>query len=354
MDILSQMQLQNHEQVNFFHDPKTNLKAIIAIHSTELGPSLGGCRMMEYESEQNALFDVLRLAKGMTYKSAIAGLKLGGGKSVIIGNSKTDKTDELLEKFGEFIDSLGGRYITAEDMGMNVKDMEIIKRKTNHVTGLAKDLGGSGDPSEVTSYGTYMGILSAVKFKLNKDNLDGLSIMVQGLGNVGIKLIAYLAKHDINLFVSDIDADKVSDCVSSFGATPIAEKDVYDLDANIYCPCAVGATVNDKTIDRLNFDIIAGAANNVLENYEKHGNILFRKNILYAPDYVINAGGVINIYNELGEYNKIDVFKQVEKIYDNLLNIFVESEKQNIATNIVSDLLAEKIINEHKNDKIRI
>ncbi len=354
MDILNQMQLENHEQVNFFHDPKTNLKAIIAIHSTELGPSLGGCRMMEYESEQNALFDVLRLAKGMTYKSAIAGLKLGGGKSVIIGNSKTDKTDELLEKFGEFIDSLGGRYITAEDMGMNVKDMEIIKRKTNHVTGLAKDLGGSGDPSEVTSYGTYMGILSAVKFKLNKDNLDGLSIMVQGLGNVGIKLIAYLAKHDINLFVSDIDADKVSDCVSSFGATPIAEKDVYDLDANIYCPCAVGATVNDKTIDRLNFDIIAGAANNVLENYEKHGNILFRKNILYAPDYVINAGGVINIYNELGEYNKIDVFKQVEKIYDNLLNIFVESEKQNIATNIVSDLLAEKIINEHKNDKIRI
>ena len=354
MDILNQMQLENHEQVNFFHDPKTNLKAIIAIHSTELGPSLGGCRMMEYESEQNALFDVLRLAKGMTYKSAIAGLKLGGGKSVIIGNSKTDKTDELLEKFGEFIDSLGGRYITAEDMGMNVKDMEIIKRKTNHVTGLAKDLGGSGDPSEVTSYGTYMGILSAVKFKLNKDNLDGLSILVQGLGNVGMKLIAYLAKHDINLFVSDIDADKVSDCVSSFGATPIAEKDVYDLDANIYCPCAVGATVNDKTIDRLNFDIIAGAANNVLENYEKHGNILFRKNILYAPDYVINAGGVINIYNELGEYNKIDVFKQVEKIYDNLLNIFVESEKQNIATNIVSDLLAEKIINEHKNDKIRI
>ena len=354
MDILNQMQLENHEQVNFFHDPKTNLKAIIAIHSTELGPSLGGCRMMEYESEQNALFDVLRLAKGMTYKSAIAGLKLGGGKSVIIGNSKTDKTDELLEKFGEFIDSLGGRYITAEDMGMNVKDMEIIKRKTNHVTGLAKDLGGSGDPSEVTSYGTYMGILSAVKFKLNKDNLDGLSIMVQGLGNVGMKLIDYLAKHDINLFVSDIDADKVSDCVSSFGATPIAEKDVYDLDANIYCPCAVGATVNDKTIDRLNFDIIAGAANNVLENYEKHGNILFRKNILYAPDYVINAGGVINIYNELGEYNKIDVFKQVEKIYDNLLNIFIESEKQNIATNIVSDLLAEKIINEHKNDKIRI
>ncbi len=348
------MQLQNHEQVNFFHDPKTNLKAIIAIHSTELGPSLGGCRMMEYESEQNALFDVLRLAKGMTYKSAIAGLKLGGGKSVIIGNPKTDKTDDLLEKFGEFIDSLSGRYITAEDMGMNVRDMEIIKRKTNHVTGLSKDLGGSGDPSEVTSYGTYMGILSAVKFKLNKDNLDGLSIIVQGLGNVGMKLIDYLVKHDIKLFVSDIDSDKVSKCVSSFGATPISEKDVYDLDANIYCPCAVGATVNDKTIDRLNFDIIAGAANNVLENYEKHGNILYRKNILYAPDYVINAGGVINIYNELGSHDKVDVFKQVEKIYDNLINIFAESEKQNIATNIVSDLLAEKIINEHKNDKIRI
>ena len=354
MDILSQMQLQNHEQVNFFHDPKTNLKAIIAIHSTELGPSLGGCRMMEYESEQNALYDVLRLSKGMTYKSAIAGLKLGGGKSVILGNSKTDKTDDLLEKFGEFIDSLGGRYITAEDMGMNVRDMEIIKRKTSHVTGLAKELGGSGDPSEVTSYGTYMGILSAVKFRLNKDNLDGLSIVVQGLGNVGMKLIDYLIKHDIKLFVSDIDSDKVSDCVSIHGAIPIAEKDVYDLDVNIYCPCAIGATVNDKTIERLKFDIIAGAANNVLENYEKHGNILLKKNILYAPDYVINAGGVINIYNELGDYNKTNVFKQVEKIYDNLISIFAESEKQNIATNIVSDLLAEKIIKKHKNDKIKV
>ena len=354
MDILSQMQLQNHEQVNFFHDPQTNLKAIIAIHSTELGPSLGGCRMMEYESEQNALYDVLRLSKGMTYKSAIAGLKLGGGKSVILGNSKTDKTDDLLEKFGEFIDSLGGRYITAEDMGMNVRDMEIIKRKTSHVTGLAKDLGGSGDPSEVTSYGTYMGILSAVKFRLNKDNLDGLSIVVQGLGNVGMKLIDYLIKHDIKLFVSDIDSDKVSDCVSTHGAIPIAEKDVYDLDVNIYCPCAIGATVNDKTIERLKFDIIAGAANNVLENYEKHGNILLKKNILYAPDYVINAGGVINIYNELGDYNKTNVFKQVEKIYDNLISIFAESEKQNIATNIVSDLLAEKIIKKHKNDKIKV
>ena len=354
MKVLNQMHLQSHEQVNFFHDPNTNLKAIIAIHSTELGPSLGGCRMMEYASEENALFDVLRLSKGMTYKSAIAGLKLGGGKSVIIGNSKTDKTNELLEKFGEFIDRLGGRYITAEDMGMSVEDMEIISRKTNHVTGLSQDLGGSGDPSKVTSYGTYMGILSAVKFKLNKDSLDGISIIVQGLGNVGMKLIDYLINHDIKLYVSDIDAERVDQCVSKFGAIPIAEKDIYDLDANIYCPCAIGATVNDNTINRFNFDIIAGAANNVLEDYEKHGNMLFKKNILYAPDYVINAGGVINIYNELGNYNKDKVFSQVEKIYDNLMNIFSESKKQNIATNIISDLLAENIISEYKKSKITI
>ena len=354
MKILKQMKLQSHEQVNFFYDPKTNLRAIVAIHSTDLGPSLGGCRMMEYSSEESALFDVLRLSKGMTYKSAIAGLKLGGGKSVIIGNPKIDKTEGFLEKFGEFIDSLGGRYITAEDMGMNVRDMEIINRKTDYVTGLSEDLGGSGDPSEVTSYGTYIGILSAVDFKLNKSNLNGLSISVQGLGNVGMKLIEYLMKHDIKLYVSDIDNDKVEHCVSNFGAIAVTEKDIYDLDVDIYSPCAIGATVNDNTIDRLNCSIIAGAANNVLKDYKKHGEMLYKKNILYAPDYVINAGGVINIYNELRDYNKKDVFKQVENIYDSLIKIFNESKKQNIATNIVSDYLAENIINEHKKNKATV
>ncbi len=351
MKILNQMTLQRHEQVNFFHDPETNLKAIVAIHNTELGPSLGGCRMMEYTSEENALFDVLRLSKGMTYKSAIAGLKLGGGKSVIIGDSKKDKTDDLLEKFGEFVDSLGGRYITAEDMGMAVKDMEIIKRKTDYVTGLSEDLGGSGDPSEVTSYGTYIGILSAVDFKLKKSDLNGLSIAVQGLGNVGMKLIEYLIKHDIKLYVSDIDKKKIDFCVSKYGAIEVAEKDIYDLNVDIYSPCAIGATINDSTIDRINCKIIAGAANNVLKDCKKHGEILFKKNILYAPDYVINAGGVINIYKEIGNYNKDDVFHQTEKIYDSLTNIFIESSNKNKPTNIISDYLAEKIINEHKKNK---
>lgn len=351
MKTLEQMALQNHEQVNFFHDPDTNLKAIVAIHSTDLGPSLGGCRMMEYDSEENALFDVLRLSKGMTYKSAIAGLKLGGGKSVIIGNSKTDKTESLLEKFGEFVDSLGGRYITAEDMGMAVKDMEIIKRKTDYVTGLSEDLGGSGDPSEVTSYGTYIGILSAVDFKLKKNNLNGLSIAIQGLGNVGMKLIEYVTKHDIKLYISDIDKDKIDFCTSKYGAIAVSENDIYDLDVDIYSPCAIGATINDNTIDRINCKIIAGAANNVLKDYKKHGEMLFQKNILYAPDYVINAGGVINIYNEIGDYNKDDVFRQTEKIYDSLMNIFNESVNQNKPTNIISDYLAEKIINENKKNK---
>ena len=351
MKVLEQMTFQNHEQVNFFHDPETKLSAIIAIHSTELGPSLGGCRMMEYSSEENALFDVLRLSKGMTYKSAIAGLKLGGGKSVIIGDPKINKSDELLKKFGECIDSLGGRYITAEDMGMNVDDMEIIKQKTNYVTGLSKDLGGSGDPSEVTSYGTYVGIQSAVKSKLNKKDLNGLSVAVQGLGNVGMKLIKYIMKHDVKLYVSDIDTNKIEKCVSKFGATEISGDDIYDLDVDVYSPCAIGATVNDNTIDRLNCKIVAGAANNVLKDYKKHGDMLFKKNILYAPDYVINAGGVINIYNELENYNKIDVFQQVERIYDTLQNIFYESNKRALATNIISDYLAEQIIEDHKKSK---
>ena len=346
MSIFTKIEQQGHEQVNYFYDPETNLKAIIAIHNTILGPSLGGCRMMQYSSDDDALVDVLRLSKGMTYKAAVAGLKLGGGKAVIIGDPKQDKSNDLLESFGRFIDGLNGRYITAEDMGMTVDDMAVIKTQTNYVTGTSESLGGSGDPSDFTSYGTFIGIKAAVNFKLKKNNLNGLSIIVQGLGNVGTKLINYLSKEDMTIYVNDVDSQKVEKCVSKYGAIEISNDELYELDVDVYSPCAIGATINDKTIEQLKCKIIAGAANNVLKDYDKHGDMLIKKGILYAPDYVINAGGLINIYNELNEYNRDEVYNQVETIYDTLMDIFHQSENDQLATNTISDMLAQKIINQ--------
>ena len=351
MSVFTKIEQQGHEQVNYFYDPETNLKAIIAIHNTILGPSLGGCRMMPYSSDEDALVDVLRLSKGMTYKAAVAGLKLGGGKSVIIGDPKHDKSSDLLKSFGKFIDGLNGRYITAEDMGMTVDDMAIIKTHTNHVTGTSESLGGSGDPSDFTSYGTFIGIKAAVNFKLKKNNLSGLSIIVQGLGNVGTKLVDYLSKEDMTIYVNDIDSGKVEKCVSKYGAIKVSNEDLYNLDVDIYSPCSIGATINDQTIKQLKCKIVAGAANNVLENYDKHGEMLVKKGILYAPDYVINAGGLINIYNELNDYKREKVYNQVETIYDTLMDIFHQSENNQIATNTISDMIAQKIINQKSKAK---
>ena len=349
MKVLKDIEQSTHEKVKYYHDPENNLKAIIAVHSTVLGPSLGGCRMMPYSNEEGALLDVLRLSEGMTYKAAIAGLKLGGGKAVILGNPKTDKTDNLLESFGEFVDTLDGDYITAEDMGMSVEDMAIIKTQTNHVTGLSESLGGSGDPSDFTSYGTYVGIKSAVNFKFEKEDLNGLSIVIQGLGNVGLKLIDYLSKYDMEIYVNDIDEKKVIECMSNYNVTPISDDKIYDLDVDIFCPCAIGAVINDSTINHLKFKIIAGAANNILQDYKKHGQQLFDKNILYAPDYVINAGGLINIYNELQpNYNRDSIFQQVDRIYETLTDIFKLSNQEKRATNIISDKLAVQIIEDKK------
>lgn len=349
MKVLKDIEQSTHEKVKYYHDPENNLKAIIAVHSTVLGPSLGGCRMMPYSNEEGALLDVLRLSEGMTYKAAIAGLKLGGGKAVILGNPKTDKTDNLLESFGEFVDTLDGDYITAEDMGMSVEDMAIIKTQTNHVTGLSESLGGSGDPSDFTSYGTYVGIKSAVNFKFEKEDLNGLSIVIQGLGNVGLKLIDYLSKYDMEIYVNDIDEKKVIECMSNYNVTPISDDKIYDLDVDIFCPCAIGAVINDSTINHLKFKIIAGAANNILQDYKKHGQQLFDKNILYAPDYVINAGGLINIYNELQpNYNRGSIFQQVDRIYETLMDVFKLSVQEKKSTNIISDKLAVQIIEDKK------
>ena len=352
MITLKEIKQSTHQRVSYYHNSDTNLEAIIAIHSTALGPSLGGCRMMPYSTKEEALRDVLRLSEGMTYKAAIAGLKLGGGKAVILSDPKLDKTTNLLKSFGEFINELGGDYITAEDMGMTVRDMEIIKTKTKHVTGLSESLGGSGDPSDFTSYGTYVGIKTAANFRFGNDDLNGLSIAVQGLGNVGLKLIKYLSKYDIKIFVNDVDLEKINQCVSDYRATPVSSEELYDLDVDIFCPCAIGGIINDSTIKKMKFKIIAGAANNILEDYNKHGKMLFQKGVLYAPDYVINAGGLINIYNEFKDiYNRDDIFNQVSRIGDTLTNIFEISNRDSIATNIVSDKLATDIIKKAEKDK---
>ena len=352
MKIFKEIKQSTHEKVNYFHDPETNLKAFIAIHSTALGPSLGGCRMMRYSSQEEALSDVLRLSEGMTYKAAIAGLKLGGGKAVVLADPKIDKTEQLLKSFGEFINRLDGDYITAEDMGMSVRDMEIIKTKTKYVTGLSESLGGSGDPSDFTSYGVYIGIKAAVNFKFQKEDLNGLSIAIQGLGNVGVKLIDYLSQYDMRIYVNDIDEKKIMKCISDYNVIAVSNDEIYDLDVDIFCPCAVGAIINDKTIKKIKCKIIAGAANNVLKNYNKHGKMLFQKEILYAPDYVINGGGLINIYNEFKSlYNRENIFNQVDKIYDTLINIFEISSIEKKPTNIVSNELAMNIIAEAERSK---
>ena len=301
--------------------------------------------MWNYKSEKDALIDVLRLSKGMTYKAAIAGLNLGGGKAVIIGDPKSDKSEELFRSFGRFIEGLGGRYITAEDVGTSIKDMDHVRMETKYVTGISKSLGGSGDPSLLTSFGTYLGIKASVKFKYKKDSLDGLSIVVQGLGSVGMELVKYLSQDGMKIFAYDIDSERLGLAKEKYGVIPIGEDEVYDQDVDIYAPCALGATINDETIPRLKCNIIAGAANNVLKDPDRHARELLHKGILYAPDYAINAGGLINVYNELDDYNRERAFSQAEAIYDILMDIFYKSDKENIPTTIASDRKAEERIN---------
>ena len=349
MKVIEEIDQKTHEKVVYFHDPKSKLESIVAIHNTELGPSLGGCRMRNYSSKKVALSDVLRLSEGMTYKAALAGVKLGGGKAVIFGDPQIDKNDELLESFGTFIETFKGAYITAEDMGMTVDDMAVIKRTTKNVTGLSQEKGGSGNPADFTSYGTYLGIKAAVESVFSTDSLDGLSIAVQGIGSVGLKLIDYLAKYDTKIYISDIKIENIDECIAKYDVIPITNDELFELQYDIFCPCAVGSIINDKTIQTIKCKIIAGAANNVLQDYQKHGEILLKKNILYAPDYVINAGGLINIYNEFkSEYNRDNIFKQLEIIYENLMKIFNISKKNNIPTNKVSDELALQVIKNHK------
>lgn len=342
--VIAQMMLNNHEQIVFCNDNATGLKAIIAIHNTVLGPSLGGTRMWNYNNEMEALTDVLRLSRGMTYKSSVAGLNLGGGKAVIIGDSKKIKSEALLRRFGKFVDSLGGKYITAEDVAMTSRDMELIHMETKYVSGLPENMGGSGDPSPVTAYGVYVSMKASAKETWGSDSLSGKKVLVQGIGHVGESLVGHLTKEGAKVYINDISEDRVKAAIEKYKAEFVAADKMFDLDIDIYAPCALGATVNDTTLSQLKCKVICGAANNQLADETKHGEMVKSKGILYAPDFVVNAGGIINVFYELEGYNRERAMSHAEKIYDTTWNIFQTAKQENIPTYKAANILAEKRI----------
>jgi leucine dehydrogenase len=339
--IIREMEVMGHEQVVFCQDQKTGLKAIIAIHSTSLGPALGGTRMWNYNSELEALNDVLRLSRGMTFKASISGLNLGGGKAVIMGDSKTDKTDDLMRRFGKFVETLNGNYITAEDVGMTTHDMEMVRKETSHVTGIPQSMGGSGDPSPVTAYGVYMGIKASAMYKWGSDCLKGKKVGVEGIGNVGINLVKYLTEEGAKLYINDISQSRLEMVASTYGSEIIDADEFYDLQMDIYAPCALGASINDASLNRLKCSIVAGAANNQLSDEIRHGQMLMDKRIIYAPDFLINAGGLINVYSELNGYNKEEALSKTKNIYDTTLEILKKSEIEGITSHEAALQIAE-------------
>ncbi|MBK6752144.1 MAG: Glu/Leu/Phe/Val dehydrogenase [Flavobacteriales bacterium] len=341
--VIGRMELHDHEEVLFCYDRPTGLRAIIAVHDTTLGPALGGTRMWPYASETEALNDVMRLSRGMTYKSALAGLDLGGGKAVIIGDARTQKTEAMFRRFGRFVDSLNGRYITAEDVGMSTAEMVNIRKETRHVAGLPESMGGSGDPSPVTAFGVFCGMKAAAKTAYGSDDLSGRKVAVQGAGNVGRYLTGYLVKEGAKVFLTDIHDDKLAAIKAEHPAITIVKPDeVYDLDVDIYSPCALGATVNDNTLTRLKCSVIAGAANNQLADESVHGPAVIEKGILYAPDFLINAGGIINCAWERKGYDRGAAMAQTQDIYNTALRIFKASAEGNIPTYLAANQAAEQ------------
>ncbi|MEY2372564.1 Leu/Phe/Val dehydrogenase [Lysinibacillus capsici] len=343
MEIFKYMEKYDYEQLVFCQDEASGLKAVIAIHDTTLGPALGGARMWTYASEENAIEDALRLARGMTYKNAAAGLNLGGGKTVIIGDPFKDKNEEMFRALGRFIQGLNGRYITAEDVGTTVSDMDLIHEETNYVTGISPAFGSSGNPSPVTAYGVYRGMKAAAKEAFGSDSLEGLKVSVQGLGNVAYKLCEYLHNEGAKLVVTDINQAAIDRVVNDFDAIAVAPDEIYAQEVDIFSPCALGAILNDVTIPQLKAKVIAGSANNQLKD-SRHGDYLHELGIVYAPDYVINAGGVINVADELYGYNRERAMKRVDGIYDSIEKIFAISKRDGIPTYVAANRLAEERI----------
>ncbi len=341
MELFETLDIFGHEEVIFCHNRDAGLKAIIAIHNTTLGPALGGLRMWPYASEAEALEDVLRLSRGMTYKAAVAGLNLGGGKSVIIGDPATDKTEALLRAFGRFIDSLNGRYITAEDVGIDVNDMEYVFQETENAVGVHQVHGGSGDPSPFTAAGTLEGIRASLEHRYGNQALEKYSYAVQGVGHVGSELARLLRNTGAKVFVSDINEKGVARCVEEFGCEAVAVDEIYDVEADVFCPSALGGIINQETIPRLKFKIVCGSANNQLADNEC-GNELERRGISYAPDYAVNAGGLMNVSIEFEGYNRERAKRMLTTIFKNVGRIFEIADREQIPTWAAADHLAEQ------------
>ena len=345
------LQAQGHEQVIFISEPCCNLKAIIAIHNTVLGPALGGTRMWPYSSEDEALEDVLRLSRGMTYKASVSGLHLGGGKAVIIGDPEKDKSEALFRAYGRFIESLNGRYITAEDVNISVEDIEHIFTETLNVVGVSKLHGGSGNPSPFTALGVYRGMEACCLKIYGNRSVKAKVVALQGVGSVGLHLGKILNNAGAKIIFSDINQNNIDRFKAEIPrAELVNEQDIYDVKCDIYAPCALGASINDETIDRFKCKIVAGAANNQLKE-NRHGDILKEKDILYAPDYLINAGGLMNVSIEFEGWSENKATRMVDIIYNTTLNIFKISEEQNIPIYKAADFLAESRIKSVKRIK---
>ena len=329
-----------HEQLVVCHDRASGYRGIIAIHDTTLGPALGGTRFWSYASDEEAIVDALRLARGMTYKNAVAGLNLGGGKSVIIGDNRTPQREMLFRAHGRFVDSLGGRYVTAEDVGTSTGDMDFVHMETDYVAGLA---GASGDPSPVTAHGVFRAIQASAYQRWGSDSLEGKTVAVQGCGNVGHHLARELHRAGAKLVVTDIDPERVKRVVAETGARAVTIPEIYGQQADIFAPCALGAVINDETLAQLRVEIVAGAANNQLLD-DRHGDLLEERGILYAPDYVANAGGVINVYSELAGWSRERSLRKADEIYHTVLKVFEIARQDAIPTYQAADRLAERRI----------
>ena len=345
MSVFDHSEFDNHERVVFWDDKKTGLKAIIAVHNTNLGPALGGCRMWPYASSAEALTDVLRLSKGMTYKAAIAELKLGGGKSVILGDPRKLKTSEMMESMGRFVDSLQGSYITAEDSGISVDDLHMMAKHSEFIGGINAKYRydgqtTDGNPAPSTAYGVYVGLQSAVQHAFKQD-VSGLTVAIQGLGHVGARLAEHLHLAGAKLIVADIFPENTEKAAQLFGAKIVDADAITTCEADALAPCAMGATINEDSVSQIRAKVIAGAANNQLSN-DLIGEALREREILYAPDYVINAGGVIDIYHQRFDSNPADLKEHIERIGVNLSEIFERSDSQSLATNRVANAIAEE------------
>ncbi len=343
MELFQTVEEMGHEEVVFFHSECTGLKCIVAIHSTVLGPALGGLRMWPYATESEALMDVLRLSQGMTYKAAVAGLNLGGGKAVLIGDPEKDKSEQLFRSLGRFIGSLGNRYITAEDVGTTVDDMDYIYQETDRVVGVHQAFGGSGDPSPFTAYGTMQGIRACLMKRFGHDDIGKASFAIQGVGSVGYYLTKLLREAGAKVFVCDIHEERVQQAVDELGAESLSIDHIYDAEVTVFSPSALGGVINEETVPRLKCDIVAGSANNQLESSE-WGTALEKRGVIYAPDFAINAGGLMNVAIELQGYDRERAYRTVSNIYNIIGNIFGIAERDDIPTWQAADRLAQERI----------